>query len=798
MPETVTSPQQHPNAYPALRRELLQRNDVAGAQRSKALSQLTDSWLGALAGTAGVTVGGVALVAVGGYGRGELSPHSDIDLVLLHTTETPPEYAEMIAQRLWYPIWDSPVRLDHAVRSVGGARSLARTNLTELLSVLDVRHLAGDRSLATELKRRVLADWRALAAERLPALLRLCAERWDRSGDLAFATTPDLKNSRGGLRDMVVMRAVAASWVADCPHQGLDEARAELLRIRDAVHLVAGRSGDRLQPQDQAAVAEYLHLDGPDALLRKVSGIGRTVGHAIDLTWHRVHRALATPTVRARPVRRPLADGVVEQDGEAVLARAADVGDPVLPLRVAAAAAQAGIPVAPATLGKLAQSPARLPAVWPADAVREFLRLLGSGQPLVGVWESLEQAGIIDRLLPEWERVRCLPQRDPVHRYTVDRHLVQTAVQAAGLVRAVARPDLLLISALLHDIGKGTGEDHSVAGARLAAPLCRRLRLPGADADTVLRLVRHHLLLAETAVRRDPDDPATVATVAEAVGDPGVLDLLEALTEADSLAAGPAAWTSWRAAQVHALAARTRAAMSGWPAVAEPAAEAGQRGVPGVGAPAARGTPDGAGGPSAEPLVAVTAAGSELTVEVTAADRPRLLADVATGLAAERLTVLSVRADQADRAGAAARQRWTARAEFGALPASDVVAARVRACLTDPSASRALVARRWSAGARTDFPAAAVAVAPGASDTATVLEVRAHDAPGLLQRTADALADAGLTVTRALVDTWGADAVDVFYLLNAQGVPLAPDQVVRLERELAAALNGSGPGGAAR
>lgn len=788
MPHTATSP--HP--YQQLRRELLRRNDVDGVQRGKALAQLTDTWLGELAGAAGVTVGGVSLVAVGGYGRGELSPYSDVDLVLLHTSETPPEYAEMIAQRLWYPIWDSPVRLDHAVRSVGGARSLARTNLTELLSVLDVRHLAGDAALAAELRRRTLADWRALAPERLPALLRMCTERWDRFADLAFATTPDLKNSRGGLRDMVVMRAVAASWVADCPHQGLDEARAELLRIRDAMHVVVGRSSDRLQPQDQAAVAEHLHLDGPDALLRKVSAIGRLVGQAIDLTWHRVHRALSAPTgARRAPQRRPLADGVVEHDGEAALARAADVRDPVLPLRLAAAAAQAGIPLAPAALAKLAQSAAGLPARWPAEATREFLRLLGSGQPLVGVWEALDQAGLIGRWLPEWERLRSLPQRDPVHVYTVDRHLVQTAVEAAALVRSVARPDLLLVAALLHDVGKGTGEDHSTAGARLVPPLCQRLGFADADTGVVVRLVRHHLLLAETAVRRDPDDPATVATVAEAVGDVGVLDLLEALTQADSRAAGPGAWTSWRARQIHALAARVRAALSGWPLPRD------QQPVPGAhpAVPAGTAAPSDARVTGTGAEVEVTRQGPELTVLVTAADRLGLLADVAAALAAERLTVDAVRAD---RAGGTAEQRWIVRSEFGDPPAPAAVAARVRASVNDPAGSRALVARRAQSGTRTDFPPALVSVVLAASATATVLEIRAHDQPGLLHRAADVIAEAGLDVSLALVDTWGAEAVDVFYLHDSSGGGLSAGRADQLAARLTAALNGSGGAGAAR
>ncbi|MGI8418359.1 MAG: nucleotidyltransferase domain-containing protein, partial [Nakamurella sp.] len=385
------------DSYTDLRAALLVRTGMTGPDRSRALARLTDGWLTELATDAGVTVGGVALVAVGGYGRGELSPFSDVDLVLLHSSETPTGYAEMIAQRLWYPIWDSKVRLDHAVRSVGGARRLARSDLADLLGVLDIRHIAGDPELGVGLRRRVLADWRADAPSRLPELLEMCRTRWERSGDLAFATAGDLKSSRGGLRDLVVMRAVAASWVADCPHQGLEEVRGELLSIREALQLVTGRCTDRLQAQDQDGIADYLGLSDSDELLRSVAAIGRTVGHAIDLTWHRVHRALQQPAAGGgRPARRPLADGVVEQDGEAVLARAADPAhDPVLPLRTAAAAAQAGIPIAPATLTRLAKTCPQLPQPRPAAALDELLRLLGSGNQLISVWESLDQVGVI-------------------------------------------------------------------------------------------------------------------------------------------------------------------------------------------------------------------------------------------------------------------------------------------------------------------------------------------------------------------------------------------------------------------
>lgn len=250
------------------------------------------------------------------------------------------------------------------------------------------------------------------------------------------------------------------------------------------------------------------------------------------MTWREVGRVLraraARPRLRgllgtrsAAPERAPLAEGVVESDGEAVLALAARPDrDPVLPLRFGAAAAQAGLPVSLHAVRRLAAQAKPLPVPWPAEAREQLLTLLGAGEPTVAVWEALEAEGIITRLLPDWERVRCRPQRNPVHTWTVDRHLVETAVRASELTRRVGRPDLLLMAALLHDIGKGWPGDHSVAGETIARDVALRVGFDAQDVAVLGALVRHHLLLIDTATRRDLDDPATVKAVAEAVGTP--------------------------------------------------------------------------------------------------------------------------------------------------------------------------------------------------------------------------------------------------------------------------------------
>ncbi len=273
---------------------------------------------------------------------------------------------------------------------------------------------------------------------------------------------------------------------------------------------------------------------------------------------------------------------MVAYDGEVLLAAGADLAaKPWLALEVAAAAAAAGMPLAPQTLRRLEARPPRLPEPWPPRAREALVALLGAGASAIGVIEALDQAGVMDALLPEWERVRCKPQHNPFHRWTVDRHLVETAVHAAALVRRVGRPDLLLLAALLHDLGKGWPGDHAVTGARLAATVGTRLGLPAGDRSVLVDLVRNHLLLADTATRRDLDDPATVRAVADAVGDTGTLALLHALTEADARATGPTAWTPWKARLVEELVGRVTERIEGRP----PAAAAGE--APGVAVSAA-------------------------------------------------------------------------------------------------------------------------------------------------------------------------------------------------------------------
>ncbi|MEU0335324.1 [protein-PII] uridylyltransferase [Streptomyces sp. NPDC006193] len=821
-----------PGGYAAARLRLLTEEARSGPPRRAALSELTDDWLAGLfraavdgkgakrtprqAGSGREEGGppGVSLVAVGGYGRGELSPRSDLDLVLLHDGSDPAAVAAL-ADRLWYPVWDLGLALDHSVRTPAEARRTAGEDLKVQLGLLDARHLAGDPGLTAGLRTAVLADWRDQAPRRLPELKELCAERAARQGELRYLLEPDLKEARGGLRDATALRAVAASWLADAPREGLAEARRRLLDVRDALHLATGRATDRLALQEQDQVAAALGLLDADALLRQVYEAAGVITYAGDVTWREVGRVLRSRAVRPRlramlggakpaPERSPLAEGVVEQDGEVVLARTArPERDPVLPLRAAAAAAQAGLPLSRHAVRRLAATVRPLPTPWPAEAREQLVTLLGSGRPTVDVWEALEAEGLITRLLPDWERVRCRPQRNAVHIWTVDRHLIETAVRACALTRRVSRPDLLLVAALLHDIGKGWPGDHSVAGEIIARDVAARIGFDRADAAVLATLVRHHLLLVETATRRDLDDPATVRSVAEAVGTQSTLELLHALTEADALATGPAAWSSWRGSLVADLVRRVFAVLAGNdPEEPEPAAptaeqerlavEAHRTGGP-VLALRAQTDPVTRTQPSGDP----EPQGVELLIAVP--DRAGVLPAVAGVLAVHRLTVRTagLRAlrlpDGVDDDRPVLLLDWRVAAEYGSLPQ----AARLRADLVRALDGSLDIAGRlaerdaayprrrgWSA------PPPRVTVAPAASRHATVIEVRAQDAPGLLFRIGAALEKAGVRVRSMHVSTLGSNAVDAFYVTTGAGAPLPDRDAASTARTLEETLRG--------
>ncbi|WP_436699215.1 [protein-PII] uridylyltransferase [Nocardioides sp. BYT-33-1] len=717
---------------------------MTAAERAARTEAADTLCLGAYGAAAGPD-SGVALVAVGGYGRCELAPYSDLDVVLVADEGVDEECWTALAEQIWYPLWDSGAKLDHAARTLPEMLSAAEGDVRVASGLLDVRHVAGDHSVALRLRTTALTQWRRHARERLPELGELVRGRHRRVGELAHLSLPDVKEAEGGLRDATVLKSLTATWLVDVPAADLERCRQQLLDVRDLLHAAAGRASDRIAPEHWASLADGLGQPDEAAAQRYVRELGRRVTHLSRLAWRRTDDALRrTPAARPRrPELQRVAPGIALSRGEIVLDRGARPDqDPALLLRAAAEAAARDVVLAPPTAARLVRDGAALPEPWPDEARHQLVRLLAAGPGLLPVWETLEETGALARILPEWERIRLLPHASPIHRYTVDRHVVETCIEASGLIRDVSRPDVLVVAALLHDIGKGELTEHSVAGAPIARAIATRMGFDRREVALIGQLVRWHLLLADMATTRDPDDPATIDALVEHVDSVDALVLLTALSEADAKAASPKAWSSWRAGLVLDLSRRARAALQR--GSVPPALRVDEVPVPADAV-------DGGVSIVVEPV----ADGSRVTV--IALDRVGLLADVAAVFALRRVTVRAARMWSQGEWAVSVWDVGDDRLDAGALrdQLDAITSRRVDAA--------ARLAPRHTPGELEP----AVVVRPEASDHATVIEVRAADRLGVVHRVSAALAALDMTVRSAHISTLGPQAVDVFYVQEA-------------------------------
>jgi [protein-PII] uridylyltransferase len=724
---------------------------LGAAALRAALVDLYEFWLSRAAAAAGVDTAdpGVALVAVGGLGRRELAPFSDLDLVLVHNQN--PKVAE-IADALWYPLWDARIGLDHSVRTPAEALQVASQDLRTAIGLLDARHLAGDAELTGRLATAARDQWRRTARKRLPELAESTRTRWHRSGEIAQSAEPDLKYGKGGLRDLGVLDALAVAQLTDRPGEELRAAKELLLDVRTEMRRELRRDRDVLSAPDAELVAAELGFGDRFTLARKLAGAGRTVSYAVDVA---LRSTVEPPKGRfgRRPSRTPLDEGVVLHGSEVSLARdAVPAKDPALLLRVAAASARTGAPIAHGTLRTLADSAPELRTPWPADARDALTELLGAGEGLIDAVEALDRTGLWARLFPEWGAVRDLPPREPVHAWTVDRHLVQTCVEAAKLTTTVSRPDLLLLGALLHDIGKGRDSDHSELGAAISAQVARRIGLSDADASTVSAMVRHHLLLPHTATRRDIEEPATIHRVAKTVdNDVVLLELLRALTQADSLATGPGVWTDWKAGLVDNLVARCRQVVQGKGFSPPEPLDQQQRELVATAVRLGRGE------------VAISHDGNMATVVLAVPAGVELLAPAAGVLALHSLEVHTalLRSHGNGRAGI-----FIASPKFGSLPDTALLREQFSRAV-----SGGLALDQKLAAKERDYSSPVRVVAKPkvlwfddetSGPNNVVLELRASDRIGLLYRVAGALQTCDAEVRWAKVATLGGAVVDSF------------------------------------
>jgi [protein-PII] uridylyltransferase len=741
----------------ALRREPLLANDeLTGAMWCRAHSRLIDEWLASLLYDAvGDDASGLALVAVGGYGRSELCPQSDIDLMLLH--DRPAEVAS-VADRIWYPIWDEGLHLGHTVRTIRQALDLGADDLDTATALLSARHVAGDEALTARLAEAARSAWEKRSKRWLTELGSSVELRHERAGEVTFHLEPDLKEGRGGLRDVhALWWAEAARWVLfEHDAQSLADAYAVLLDARVELQRRTGRPSNVLALQEQDSVASALGLADADVLMHRVADAARNIAWTSDDTWRRIRSALRGPLGRVSNRTRSLGGGIRLRDGEVHLEPGASAGeDPFLPLRTAVAAATHHTVIERASLERLAVDTVTPGEPWGPDGRALFVELLLTGSAAIRVIEALDQRGIWARLMPEWDAVRARPQRNPYHKYTVDRHLLETVARAAPLAGRTDRPDLLVIAALLHDLGKGGVGDHTDAGVAIAERVGQRMGFTPDDVATLRRLVQHHLLLPDVATRRDLDDPTIIERVAEAVGSASDLALLAALTEADSLATGYAAWSPWKAELVGQLVERVAQVLAG---------EEISTGVDEL-------------FPTTQQLEALAAGGRRIdhhegVLTVMTDDRPGMFSRVAGVLALHGLDIVLAAAHSTDdgRALAEFRVNDPVRTE---TPWDRVVADLNRA-LDGRLALHARVGERARAYRHRRAPSAGLATAmvafdDHASTDATVIDVQAPDGIGVLYRITRAMAELDLDIRSARVQTLGHHVIDSFYVRDGRG-----------------------------
>lgn len=750
------------------RERLLADRTLVGTAFSDAWRATVDPWLAARfedAVARAADPGRVALVAVGGFGRGDLAPGSDLDILLLHANKKAPSE---VAEAVWYPIWDEGLKLGHSVRTVKEAIDLANEDLDTATALLSARLLAGEQALVDELLDAIRALWSKKGKRLLGQLRDSVAARQAQNGEVAFLLEPDLKEGRGGLRDIHALgwAQAARPVLQEGDAAALAEAEQVLFEVRVELHRASGRATDRLTLQDQDAVADAFGITA-DQLMARVAHAGRTVAWIADEAWDRVGQTLSTSVSLLGWRSQKRAPGLVVREGQVLLEGNVDPAhraDLVLETAVVAATKQARI--ARSTLTRLVERSPAPAEPWP-DATRErFVELLLCGHDAITVIESLDHVGLFERYLPEWTVVRNRPQRNAYHRFTVDRHLLEAAANAAAMADRVERPDLLVVGTLLHDIGKGRPGDHTEVGIELIREIGPRMGFDEADTEVLVDLCRLHLLLPDVATRRDLTDERTIETVAEAIGDVTRLHLLAALTEADSMATGPAAWGTWKAELVRELVRRVEHHLEGH-ALASLAS---------VEFPDARHRKLAAAG-------AVVVETHDDAITVIAPDRPGLFSRVAGVLA---IAGLEVRAADAASLDGMAVEVFHVSSRFGTVIPWDRVEPLLERALAGQLAIEARLAERVRAYApqasRPDLPPPAVRFDDQASASATVVEVHARDRIGVLHRIAGAFAEFELDVRTAKVQTLGDLIVDAFYVTHTDG-SLVDDPELRAELE---------------
>jgi [protein-PII] uridylyltransferase len=546
----------------------------------------------------------ISVFAVGGYGRGEMAPQSDVDLLFLTPYKITP-WAESVIETMLYILWDLKLKVGHASRTIRDCLRLGGEDFTIRTALLENRFLAGDRQLADHFKKRL---WHELfeGTERafIEAKLEERDNRHEKQGGQRYMVEPNVKEGKGGLRDLQSL-----FWIAKYLHQvdnvaelvalgvfAEDEfdtfARAEsfLWAVRCHIHLLTKRATDQLTFDLQVDVAEhmgYRDTAGRRAVEHFMQDYFRHATQVGDLTRIFLTK-LEAAHAKSEPLlqrifrrKRKLKEGYEEVHGRLAIAdEAAFLSDPLNLLRVFEEGLRTGLLIHPDAMRLVTANLDLIDDDMRNDhrAQKLFLDLLlKHGNPERAL-RRMNELGMLSVFIPEFEPIVALMQFNMYHSYTVDEHTIQCISHLAQIERGELEEDLplsssileegvnrriLYVALLLHDIGKGRDEDHSIVGARIARKVAPRLGLKAKEVDTVEWLVRYHLLMSDMAQKRDIADPRTVRDFAKAVQTKERLDLLCVLTVCDIRGVGPDTWNNWKASLLRALYRQTRRAMEG-------------------------------------------------------------------------------------------------------------------------------------------------------------------------------------------------------------------------------------------
>ena len=787
----------------------------------------------------------IAVLAVGGYGRAEMAPFSDVDLLFLTPWKVTP-WAESVIESMLYMLWDLKLKVGHSSRTIEDCLRLGREDITIRTALLENRFIGGDATLAERLDLTLRNDlFRTTGPEFIEAKLAERAERHRRQGGQRYVLEPNVKEGKGGLRDLQTLYWIAkylhgVNDTADLVGLGVftaeeyaafQDAEEFLWAVRCQLHLIAGRASDQLSFDAQVEVARrmnYADTAGRRAVevfmqdyFRHATRVGELT--RIFLTALEAQHAKPAPVLkRLFRRRRPLAAPFVDDVGRINISdKAAFLADPLNFLRIFEEALRTEMLIHPDAMRVIAANLDRIDDRLREDreAARIFLDLLlKHGNPERAL-RRMNELGVLAAFIPEFEPIVAMMQFNMYHSYTVDEHTIQVISTLAQIERRELIEELplsshildegvnrrvLYVALLLHDIGKGRPEDHSILGAQIARKVAPRLGLNAEECETVEWLIRHHLLMSDVAQKRDLSDPRTIRDFAKQVKTRKRLDLLTVLTVCDIRGVGPNVWNNWKATLLRRLHSETARAMEhGLEAInreqrSDAAKKALRETLAGWEAkdirtelarhydPYWQGLSTGTHAIFAELLRGL--GNDEIRIDLhpdpdhdatraafALADHPGIFSRLAGALALVGANVVDART-YTSKDGYATAVFWVQDIEGRPYEAARLPRLRgmIEKTLRGEVVARDALKDRDKVKKRERefrFPTHITFDNEG-SDIYTIVEVDTRDRPGLLYDLTRALASANIYIASAVIATYGAQVVDTFYVKDMFGLKL--------------------------